>query len=219
MAFGIHIGLWVLAGWRMLVPVLLPSSPSTTHQPALGHTGVQCHHSTPPQHPAGSQSTQHSLLGAMGPGNPGCHSIPSSPSSLHHPGFLEAWVLPSNGPQHRGWPRRRDELRGGSKVPVTRTTNPVRRSLIGDASGTGSAPNCAPGHPKLPLHPSHVPRVEPRHPDIPCPSSAASSAVPQFPQPHPAASPGLAAAPGRYQAGGIQLLPRLFVALVGVGWA
>lgn len=35
MVFGIHLGSWVLLGWRVLVPVLLPSSPSTTQRRAI----------------------------------------------------------------------------------------------------------------------------------------------------------------------------------------
>lgn len=104
-----------------------------------------------------------------------------------------------------------------------RTTNLIGHLLTQDAGSTGSAPNCAPwgvpGHSKLPLHPIHIPRVEPRHPNTPRHSHAASLAMPQFPQLHPTASPGLAAVQGLRQAGGIQLLPWLFMAIMSVGWA
>ena len=85
MAFGIHLGWWVLSGWRVLVPVLLPSSPSATQQPAPGHTGQHStppQHPFPPQHPVGSQSTQHPLLGAMEAGNWDATASPALPGSF-----------------------------------------------------------------------------------------------------------------------------------------
>jgi len=117
-----------------------------------------------------------------------------------------------------GRPPRRDELRGGDKVPGTRTTNPVGHSLTGDADGTSSAQNRAPrggpGHPKLPLHP----RAEPRPPDTPTPALLQSRPCLSFPSRVPLPlqlGRGTGAASGW---GSPSPSPTL-MAPVGVGWA
>lgn len=80
MVFGIHLGSWVLLGWRVLVPVLLSSSPSTTHHPALSHTGAPCDSSTP----GGTSPPSPPYWEPLGGGGVSNRGATASP---HHPGL------------------------------------------------------------------------------------------------------------------------------------